>query len=169
MGRQAMSALNPFNQYSFLLIAAGGLVLLAAGLALTGLTRRKAGAWLVAAAALAVAWLGLRTGPSEFQAADQAELVIRAAERPVLVEFYSDYCAGCLAAKPTLDALERDLKDHLQVIRLDVASAAGRELGEQLDLRVTPTFILFDTAGREIWRSLGSLDGPAVRAALDQS
>lgn len=169
MGRQAMSALNPFNQYSFLLIAAGGLVLLAAGLALTGLTRRKAGAWLVAAAALAVAWLGLRTGPSEFQAADQAELVIRAAERPVLVEFYSDYCAACLAAKPTLDALERDLKDHLQVIRLDVASAAGRELGEQLDLRVTPTFILFDTAGREIWRSLGSLDGPAVQAALDQS
>lgn len=164
-----MAPLNPFNQYSFLLIAGGALLALAALLAVSGLNRRKAVAWLTAAAALGAAWLSLRTGESDFREIGQAELVIRAAERPVLVEFYSDYCAGCLAAKPTLDLLERDLKDELQVIRLDVASAAGRELGGQLDLRVTPTFILFDVDGREVWRSLGSLDATAVRAALDQS
>jgi thiol-disulfide isomerase/thioredoxin len=87
----------------------------------------------------------------------------------VLVEFYSDYCTGCLAARPALDALEQELEDHLAVIRLDVASSAGRELGEQLGLRVTPTFILFDAEGREMWRMLGELDAGAVRNALGQT
>jgi thiol-disulfide isomerase/thioredoxin len=164
-----MVPLNPLNQYSFLLVAGGALLALALLLGFSGLSRRKVVAWLAAAAAFGVVWLNLRTGTSDYLEAGQAELVIRAAERPVLVEFYSDYCAGCLAAKPTLDILERDLKDRLQVIRLDVASTAGRELGGQLDLRVTPTFILFDVDGREVWRSLGSLDDTAVRAALDQS
>jgi thiol-disulfide isomerase/thioredoxin len=164
-----MSSLNPFNQFSFVLIAGAALLMLAAFIVVSGLNRRKAVAWLVAAAAFGAAWLSLRTGSSDFQEAAQAELVIRTADRPVLVEFYSDYCAGCLAARPTLDTLERELKDDLQVIRLDVASSAGRELGGQLGLRVTPTFILFDIQGHEVWRSLGSLDASAVLSALGKT
>jgi thioredoxin-related protein len=54
----------------------------------------------------------------------------------------------------------------LKVVRLDVNSEAGRELGARWRAGFTPTFILFDGAGREIWRGLGALDPDTVRAAL---
>jgi hypothetical protein len=34
---------------------------------------------------------------------------------------------------------------------------------------VTPTFILFDIQGHEVWRSLGSLDASAVLSALGKT
>jgi thioredoxin-related protein len=58
------------------------------------------------------------------------------------------------------------MRSELKVIRLDVNSEAGRELGARWDATFTPTFILFDGAGREIWRGMGALDPAAVRAAL---
>lgn len=164
-----MLALNPLNQFSFLLVAGLSLAALLAAFYFTGFDRRKGLALGAAAAAFAVAWLNLRTGPGAVQDAAQAELAIRNSHQPVLVEFYSDYCAGCLAARPTLDALERELQGKLTIIRLDVASPAGRELGGQLDLRATPTFILFDRDGREIWRNAGGLDAAEVRAALNET
>ena len=65
-----------------------------------------------------------------------------------------------------MDGLERDLQGELKVIRLDVNSEAGRELGARWRAGFTPTFILFDGAGRETWRTLGALDPGVVRAAL---
>jgi thioredoxin 1 len=161
--------MNPLNQYSFILIA--GLALLAVGgfFWFTGFTGRKSLALAALAVAFIAVWSGLRTGASAFQDAAQAEVVIREARMPVLVEFYSDYCAGCLAARPTLDALEVDLKDELKIIRLDVASPSGQALGAELRLYATPTFIFFDAEGRELWRRIGTLDPAEVRAAVGKS
>ena len=58
------------------------------------------------------------------------------------------------------------MRGELKVVRLDVNSEAGRELGARWRAGFTPTFILFDDAGREIWRGLGALDPDTVRAAL---
>lgn len=58
------------------------------------------------------------------------------------------------------------MQGELKVIRLDVNSEAGRALGARWRAGFTPTFILFDGAGREIWRGMGRLDPEAVRAAL---
>jgi thioredoxin-related protein len=65
-----------------------------------------------------------------------------------------------------VDGLEQDMRGELKVVRLDVNSEAGRELGARWRAGFTPTFILFDGAGREIWRGLGALDPDTVRAAL---
>jgi thiol-disulfide isomerase/thioredoxin len=161
--------MNPLNQYSFIVIA--GLVLLGLGGAFwfTGFTRRKALALALVTAAFIAVWSGLRTGASAYQQPAQAQIVIREAQRPVLVEFYSDYCAGCLAAKPTLDSLEAELANELTVIRLDVASPAGEDLRGTLKLYATPTFILFDAQGNEIWRRVGTLDPGEVREAVGKS
>lgn len=161
--------LNPLNEYSFLILTAADLLVLGLLLARKGLNPRIAAAWLAASLALGAGWLSLRTGAGTYEQADQAELVIRSAERPVLVELYSDYCVACLAARPGLDALERDLAGRLDVVRLNVASPAGRQLGAELGLRVTPTFILFNASGRELWRSPGSLDDVRVRSLLESS
>ena len=65
-----------------------------------------------------------------------------------------------------MDRLARDLAGRLYVVRLSVFSTAGQALGDRWDARVTPTFILFDGAGRETWRGVGAPDVAAIREAL---
>jgi thioredoxin 1 len=158
-----------FNIYSFVLIAVAVIGALTILLARGGFNKLKALALGVVVVAFGAAWWTLRTGEGTTRDAAQAQLVIRQAHQPVLVEFYSDYCVGCMAARPTLDMLEEELKDQLKVIRLDVASGAGEDLGRQLQASATPTFILFDASGNEVWRSVGQLDAEAVRRALSQT
>ncbi len=159
-------ALNPFNQYSFLFIVGGVLLVVTLVLMIGGFTWRKGLALLTVAAAFVIAWLGLRTGPSAYQEIQQVEYVIQQPRQPVLIEFYSDYCAGCLVARPVVDELETELDGQLTVIRLDIASPPGQALGMRLGFRATPTFVLFDVHGNELWRSIGTLDPEAVREAL---
>lgn len=52
------------------------------------------------------------------------------------------------------------------VLKVDVNSAAGREVSARVGSRVTPTFIFYDAEGVELWRQFGSLDAQKVRAAL---
>jgi len=76
---------------------------------------------------------------------------------------------GCAAAKPAVDRLEERETDRLKVIRVNVQDPSGRELGERFGMTFTPTFILFDRQGSEIWRTVGMLDSEAVSALLDRT
>ena len=68
--------------------------------------------------------------------------------------------------KPVVDGLEQELGGRLAIIRVDIQSAAGRELAPEFDFRYTPTFIFFDAQGVELWREVGSLDPQRVRDSL---
>jgi thioredoxin-related protein len=61
------------------------------------------------------------------------------------------------------------LAEEMAVIRVDIDSEAGRALGARWRATFTPTFLLFDSQGNEIWRAAGRLDPEAVRAALRAS
>lgn len=158
------------NRFSYIIMATVVLVGLGVFFARSGFTRRRALALGVAALAFFVAWATLRTGSGTVTDTQAATLVLRDSEQPVLVEFYSDYCAGCLAARPAVDNLERELADRLKVVRLNVASPAGQDLAMQLEVENrTPTFVLLDAQGNELWRGFGVFDDAAVRAALNGS
>jgi thioredoxin-related protein len=68
--------------------------------------------------------------------------------------------------KPIVDRVEKELGGKLVVRRMDIQSAEGSRFAHQYGIELTPTFIFFDTAGREQWRSVGQLDGARVRASL---
>jgi len=61
------------------------------------------------------------------------------------------------------------LRGELVVRRVDIQSATGRRLASQYGIEVTPTFIFFDDAGREQWRSAGQLDAVRVRTSMHES
>ncbi len=158
------------NRFSYIILATVVLVGMGVYFARSGFTRTRALALGVAALAFFVAWASLRTGNGTTTSTQAATLVLRDSEQPVLVEFYSDYCAGCLAARPAVDSLERELGDRLRVVRLNVASAAGQDLATQLQVENrTPSFVLLDPDGNELWRGFGIFDDAAVRAALPVS
>lgn len=55
----------------------------------------------------------------------------------------------------------------LRVVQIDVTSPSGKEAGRRLRWEFTPTFILVDGEGRELWRAVGALDPERVRRSLD--
>lgn len=69
--------------------------------------------------------------------------------RPILIEFYSDYCAACLANRPVLDHLENEVGDRLRILRLNAREALGRALAQRYHLTYTPTFLVFNARGEK--------------------
>lgn len=71
-----------------------------------------------------------------------------------------------MTVKPVVDAVEREFRDGLLVLRLNVQDPAGRALAMSYGFEYTPTFVLLDGAGRELWRSVYTLDPARLRALL---
>jgi thioredoxin-related protein len=72
-----------------------------------------------------------------------------------------------MTVRPVVDAVEREFGERLEVIRLNVQDPAGRELAQAYGFEFSPTFILFDSAGSEIWRSVYLLDPARIRDHLN--
>jgi thioredoxin-related protein len=68
--------------------------------------------------------------------------------------------------KPIVDGIEKQDKGRLVVIRLDIQSTTGRALAPLYDFQYTPTFIFFDSNGKELWRSMGQLDPSKINATI---
>lgn len=76
---------------------------------------------------------------------------------------------GCTLAKPIVDGIEREFADRLIVLRVNIQTRAGQSLASRYQSLVTPTFIMFDSQGQEIYRSAGQIDPQAVRELLADS
>ncbi len=85
---------------------------------------------------------------------------------PVLLEFQSPYCMGCVQMKPMVDAIEAEYTGRMLVLRVNIQEEAGKELGPYYNFEYTPTFIFFNGEGQEVWRSVGSLDEARLRESL---
>lgn len=70
-------------------------------------------------------------------------------------------------ARPIVDRLKREMAGEVNVIRISVASPAGQALGARWRARATPTFLLFDGAGREVWRGFATPTAEGLRGELN--
>lgn len=94
---------------------------------------------------------------------------IRNGQRPTLVQFYSPYCAGCLAMKPIVDQLEAEAGTRLQVIKLNIDTQPGRALVDTYKVLFTPTFVYFDRYGNKVRDSVLVLDRARILYELEHA
>jgi hypothetical protein len=74
---------------------------------------------------------------------------------------------GCVLAEPIVNGLETELDGKLAVIKVDIYSQAGDTLSGEYGAIGTPTFILFDAEGEELWRQVGTIDAERVRTSVE--
>lgn len=146
-----------FNQYSYLLFSLGAFVAVLVLLRLARAKRRLALAAGVLVVVLAVGgWFVLRPGASDVTSTEAAEAMINSG-KPTFVEFFSNYCAGCLSARAAVDGLVEQMTerygDSYNILRIDIHTEFGRALRERYGFSFTPEFVVFDTTGTEVWRS----------------
>lgn len=70
--------------------------------------------------------------------------------------------------KPVVDGLEKETKDRLVLIRLNIQDPVGKQLAAEYNFEFTPTFIYFDAKGNELYRMVGSLDTQKVLNSLNK-
>jgi thioredoxin-related protein len=71
-----------------------------------------------------------------------------------------------MAASPVVDGIERQHAGQLIVVRLNVQDPSARPWLSRFGFQATPTFVLLDASGNEVWRSVGSIDPERVAEAL---
>ena len=57
-----------------------------------------------------------------------------------------------------MDGLEAEWDDQVEVIRLNVLARETRPFLDEYSARYTPTFILLNGDGEEVWRQIGNLN-----------
>jgi thioredoxin-related protein len=65
-----------------------------------------------------------------------------------------------------VDGIEQEFGSDLHVIHLNVRDPAVQVYERRYQFQYTPTFILLDGEGEEVWRSLGILNPDKVRETL---
>ena len=80
-------------------------------------------------------------------------------EKPVLVDFYAEWCGPCQMMKPRiLDVAERIGKDA-KVVQIDVDKE--KEIAERFRIQSVPTLIIFKK-GKQLWRQTGVISTHAL-------
>lgn len=72
----------------------------------------------------------------------------------------------CLAARPVVDGLERDVASFARVVRLNLQDAVGQRVAAERQVRLVPTFLVLDGQGRERARHQGLPNGQRLERAL---
>lgn len=86
-------------------------------------------------------------------------------ERPVLVDFWAEWCAPCRMLGPLLDAIADTMGGKLLVAKVNTEEQ--QELAAQFGIRSLPTVKLFK-AGQPVDEFMGALPEPEIRAFLEK-
>lgn len=85
-------------------------------------------------------------------------------QKPVLVDFYADWCGPCRALAPELEKLKAKLGDEVRILKVDVDK--NPDVSAQFGVRSIPTMILF-REGEVLWRNTGAMPAPQIETALN--
>jgi thioredoxin len=85
--------------------------------------------------------------------------------RPVVVDFWANWCAPCHAMTPTMRRLSKEFGEQVIFAKVDVAN--NRDLAAQFKIRSVPTFIFFRN-GREWDRLSGTKSHKELRKVLQK-
>lgn len=83
--------------------------------------------------------------------------------RPVVVDFYADWCQPCRMQAPILKEVADELGDRIRVIKIDVDS--NNELAMRYDIRGVPTLMVFQN-GEVRYRQAGVHTRPQLMNIL---
>jgi thioredoxin 1 len=87
-------------------------------------------------------------------------------EKPVLVDFYADWCGPCKAMNPIIKEVAKAVEGKARVIKVDIDKSV--QAAQVYNVHAVPTFIVFKK-GNILWRHSGMIDKKSLMNILNQN
>lgn len=86
-------------------------------------------------------------------------------EKPVLVDFYADWCGPCKMMAPILKEVKSRMGDDLTIVKIDTEK--NPDVAIHYQVRGIPTLILFKN-GQILWQQSGVMVADQLEAIINQ-
>lgn len=96
---------------------------------------------------------------------DNFEANVLQADKPVLVDFWAEWCGPCKMISPILDEAASDYGERLNIVKINVDD--NTEIPQKYGVRGIPTLLLFKNGNLEDTH-VGALSKSQLSAFLDK-
>jgi thioredoxin len=92
--------------------------------------------------------------------------VLAKVNKPVLVDFYAEWCGPCRMMATVLEDVNRQMRDRIQIVKIN--AEAYPDLASTYQIGAYPTVLLFHQ-GQVVERIEGLLPAPELIATIERA
>jgi thioredoxin 1 len=84
-------------------------------------------------------------------------------EKPVLVDFFAEWCGPCKMMAPELKRFAESHKEEVRVLKVDIDK--NQQSAREFNIQGVPTLVLFKN-GKVLWRQSGAMSAAQIYGSI---